>query len=254
MSKSGIPASLLPIYFSCLVAAALVACGSDTPAKPDSGGQFDANSIVDASTSDAVSLDAALPDAGTGPDAMPNLAMGFFVSSTGNGENGGNLGGLTGADSKCQALANNAGAGARNWHAYLSTGNMGAGVAVDARDRIGAGPWRNFQGVVIANSVSELHQNGLKVNVIFDQRGDLIPSSEHDILTGTASDGTLSDSSQTCDNWTNGGVNSQAQVGHADIELGNSKESWNSQHSGSCDKDSLAGNLGTGRLYCFAID
>ncbi len=192
-------------------------------------------------------------DARIGPDAMPNADMSFFVTSTGSGASGGDLGGLSGADAKCQNLATNGGAGARTWHAYLSTGATGPGSAVDARDRIGSGPWFNQQGTMVAASVAELHANGLLGNVMFDELGGTIPGNEHDALTGTASDGTLNSDSETCDNWTNSTVNSQGQVGHIDTETGDG-ESWNSQHSGSCDEESLNGNAGTGRLYCFAID
>ncbi|MBL4632743.1 MAG: hypothetical protein JKY56_02660 [Kofleriaceae bacterium] len=243
------------VFVSLLLA--LVGCDSDDTQKLDSGAApSDGATLADAANNtDASSLaDAARADARIGPDATPNLAMSFFVTSTGSGASGGDLGGLSGADAKCQNLANSAGGGSRTWHAYLSTGSVGPGPAEHARDRIGTGPWRNQQGDIVASTVANLHANGLKIDVIFSEHGDLIPSSEHDILTGTGTDGNVSDASQTCDNWTNGGVNSQAQVGHADIPVNNSKESWNSQHSGSCDQASLAGNAGAGRLYCFAID
>jgi len=192
-------------------------------------------------------------DARVGPDAMPNLSMSFFVTSTGSGASGGDLGGLAGADAKCQNLATNGGAGGRTWHAYLSTGSTGPAPVVDARDRIGTGPWFNQQGTMIATNLTTLHANGVLGNLMFDELGEEVPGSEHDILTGTGTDGRLSDETQTCDNWTNGTINSQAQVGHSDTESGDG-ESWNSQHSGSCDEASLAGNAGAGRLYCFAID
>jgi hypothetical protein len=189
----------------------------------------------------------------SGPDAQPNPAMSFFVTSTGSGAAGGNLGGLAGADAKCQNLATNGGAGTRTWRAYLSTGATGPGPIEDARDRIGAGPWSNQKGNVVAANLTALHTNGILGNLMFDELGDPVPGSEHDVLTGTATDGTLSNETQTCDNWTNGTVNSQAQVGHTDTEP-NDGESWNSQHSGSCDEAALLGNAGVGRLYCFAID
>lgn len=208
---------------------------------------------VDAAPVDATAIDAAAFDAGLTPDATVNAVMTFFVTSTGSGSSGGNLGGLTGADAKCQALGSAGGAGGRTWRAYLSTGATGPGPIVDAGDRIGAGPWVNQQGVSVAADLSSLHTSGILGSVVLDEFGAPVPSNEHDVLTGTATDGTLHDDSTTCDNWTDGSLNTQGQVGHCDTETGDG-ESWNSQHSGSCDAASLAGNAGSGRLYCFAID
>ncbi len=225
-----------------------IACSDSTgvssDARPGQGGDG-APGSVDASSSPA--------DARVGPDAMPNQSMSFFITSTGSGAGGGNLGGLAGADAKCQNLAINGGGGARTWHAYLSTGSTGGGPIVDARDRIGAGPWRNQEGTMVAANVAALHSDGILGNLIVDELGGVVPGNQHDVLTGTASDGTLSDASQTCDNWTNGTINSQAQVGHADT-VPDDGRSWNSEHSGSCDEASLIANAGAGRLYCFAID
>ena len=211
--------------------------------------------VPDASerSADASPADASPTDASMEPDATPNLTMSFFATSTGSGVNGGDLGGLAGADATCQNLATLAGGGARTWHAYLSTG-VGPGVMVDARDRIGTGPWRNQLGDVVAESIGALHGNGLLADVIYTELGQLVPSNEHDILTGSAVDGRLLDSDVTCNNWTDGTMNTQGQVGHADIGPNDEGESWNSQHSGSCDQASLMGNAGAGRLYCFAID
>ncbi len=232
------------ILLTSLLLIGSTACGDSDGSSDNDGG----TSAVDASTSDG-----GLSDARIGPDATPNTTMSFFVTSTGSGADGGNLGGLAGADAKCQNLATSAGAGARTWQAYLSTGNTGPGAAVDARDRIGSGPWFNHGGTMVAANIADLHANGILGNVVFDESGNAIPGNEHDALTGTASDGTLNSDSETCTNWTNGTVNSQGQVGHTDTEVGDG-ESWNSQHSGSCDEAALNGNAGTGRIYCFAID
>ncbi len=226
-----------------------MACGGSDDGNP---GDMDGGKAQDGSTG-TTDGGGDPADARLGPDAMPNVDMSFFVTSTGSGANGGDLGGLDGADAKCQNLATNGGAGARTWRAYLSTGATGPGPAVDARDRIGSGPWFNQQGTMVASSVAALHTDGILGNLMFDELGATIPGNEHDALTGSARNGTLNSDSETCDNWTNGTVNSQGQVGHTDTEVDDG-ESWNSQHSGSCDEESLNGNAGTGRIYCFAID
>jgi hypothetical protein len=188
-------------------------------------------------------------------DAMPNAVMTFFVTSTGNGASGGDLGGLSGADAKCQNLATNGGAGSRTWHAYLSTDSP----VVNARDRIGSGPWANQAGVMVAANLADLH-NGVAGSLILTELGDVVPSNplDHDILTGSDSDGNV-ESGKTCNDWTSSSSASGAQVGHADIAaedvgLPPDKESWNSQHDPQCDEASLAATAGTGRIYCFAID
>ncbi len=211
-------------------------------------------SVLLADASETITDASPALDVNLNPDATPNLSMSFFATSTGSGVNGGDLGGLAGADAKCQNLATLAGAGGRTWQAYLSTGATGPGPMVDARDRIGVGPWRNQQGDLVASSLEALHTDGLLATVILTELGALVPSNEHDILTGSATDGTLFDSEVTCNNWTDGTMNTQGQVGHADIAPDDEGESWNSQHSGSCDQASLMGNAGAGRLYCFAID
>lgn len=226
------------------------ACGGDDD---DDGGQIDSGPGDFDGGSGAIDGGGQAADARIGPDAMPNTTMSFFVTSTGSGASGGNLGGLSGADAKCQNLATNGGAGARTWRAYLSTGNVGPGPIVDARDRIGSGPWFNQKGEMVAVNVTALHANGILGNLMYDELGQVVPGNEHDALTGTAPDGTLNSDSETCDNWTNGTLDSQGQVGHTDTEVDDG-ESWNSQHSGSCDEASLNGNAGSGRIYCFAID
>ncbi len=219
-----------------------------TSACSDNGG---GNSNIDGGGAGTADANPAAPDARVGPDAMPNTTMSFFVTSVGNGAQGGNLGGLSGADAKCQALAGAAGAGARTWHAYLSTDTP----MVNAKDRIGTGPWFNQAGVMVASSLTTLHE-GVAGPLILTELGDLVPSAplDHDILTGSMADGSLQ-ADKTCDNWTNNTDDFGAQVGHADIapeDLGD--ESWNSQHDPQCSKDGLESTAGTGRTYCFAID
>jgi hypothetical protein len=178
--------------------------------------------------------------------------MTFFASSVGSGRSGGNLGGIAGADATCQALADAAGQGGCTWQAYLSSADE------DARDRIGAGPWFNAAGDMLAADVDALHAEGFEPNdiagLIVDENGAAIPGGEHDILTGSEADGTVLDGA-TCDDWTSasGGA---ARVGHSDIPANPQfSRSWNSAHDApGCDPESLAMVGGAGRLYCFAID
>ncbi|MBY0364281.1 MAG: lectin [Phreatobacter sp.] len=195
-----------------------------------------------------------------GPAAAQQAPMGFFITSA--PLDGGNLGGLAGADRHCQALAAAAGAGNRTWRAYLST--QGAG-AVNARDRIGAGPWANARGVVIAASVAELHgTNNLTKQTALTEAGAVVNGrgdtpNQHDILTGSQADGTAfsGDADRTCGNWTKNGEGS-AMVGHHD-RMGLNTEppalSWNTSHpSRGCDMPSLRATGGDGRFYCFAAN
>ena len=195
-----------------------------------------------------------------GPAAAQQAPMGFFITSA--PLDGGNLGGLAGADRHCQALATAAGAGNRTWRAYLST--QGAG-AVNARDRIGSGPWANARGVVIAASVAELHgTNNLTKQTALTDTGAVVNGrgdtpNQHDILTGSQPDGTAfsGDADRTCGNWTKGGEGS-AMVGHHD-RMGLNTEppalSWNSSHpSRGCDLPSLRATGGNGLFYCFAAN
>jgi hypothetical protein len=180
--------------------------------------------------------------------------MGFFVSSTGSG-NGGNLGGLDGADKLCQGLAAKAGAGNRTWRAYLST--TGAG-GVNARDRIGAGPWYNAKGVQIAASVADLHSDKANINndTALDEQGRQInpqgAPNRHDILTGSNVDGTAG--TQTCQNWTSSAGDQTAMLGHHDRMTFNKPGSpWNAAHaSKGCSQDNLVATGGAGLVYCFA--
>jgi hypothetical protein len=186
-------------------------------------------------------------------------AMTFFVTSTGSGK-GADFGGLAGADKLCQSLAAAVGAGSREWRAYLST--QGA-QAVNARDRIGSGPWQNVKGVVVAKSVAELHgSNNLTKQTALTEKGEMVNGrgdtpNMHDILTGAQPDGTAfaGADDRTCGNWTKSG-DGAAQVGHHD-RMGLNEEppakSWNSSHpSRGCSDAALIGTGGAGRLYCFA--
>lgn len=183
-------------------------------------------------------------------------AMGFFVTSAGPGD-GGNLGGLDGADAHCQKLAEAVGAGGRTWRAYLST------TAVNARDRIGNGPWYNVKGELIAKDVAELHgdANGINKQTALTEAGAVVNGrgdtpNMHDILTGSNADGTVA-AGMTCNDWTSNGPE-QAFVGHHD-RIGRTEEppakSWNSSHpSRGCGKDDLPKSGGNGLFYCFAAD
>jgi hypothetical protein len=180
--------------------------------------------------------------------------MSFFVSSTGSG-NGGNLGGLEGADKHCQALAAKAGAGNRMWRAYLSTTGQGS---VNARDRIGAGPWYNAKGVLIAQNVAELHSDKANINndTALDEQGRPINSegapNRHDILTGSNADGTAT--TMTCQNWTSSSAEHTAMLGHHDrLTFGKPGSPWNSAHpSKGCSQENLVATGGAGLIYCFA--
>ncbi len=189
--------------------------------------------------------------------------MGFFVTSTGSGK-GADLGGLAGADKLCQSLAQAAGAGKRTWHAYLSTSAFGGGKAVNARDRIGHGPWYNAKGVLIARNVDNLHENGnLTKQTILTEKGAVLNGrgdkpNMHDILTGSDAQGRAfpGDQDTTCGNWTKSGAGS-AQLGHHDrqgIREDVAMKSWNHAHpSIGCSQDALRKTGGDGRLYCFAV-
>ena len=197
-----------------------------------------------------------------GPSSGP---MSFFVTSTGAGK-GADLGGLAGADAHCQKLASAAGAGQRQWRAYLSTSAVGqTAPAVNARDRIGAGPWFNAKGALIATDVHHLHgNNNLTKATALDERGNLVKGrgdapNEHDILTGSRLDGTaLSPAPNlTCNNWTSSG-DGQAMIGHHDrqgLVTDPWALSWNSSHqTRGCGQDALKSTGGAGLFYCFAAN
>lgn len=187
--------------------------------------------------------------------------MSFFITSAGSGK-GADLGGLAGADQICQALAKSAGAGNRTWRAYLSTSASGGQKTVNARDRIGKGPWYNAKGVMVAKDVEDLHgaNNNLKKETSITEKGEIVNGrgdspNQHDILTGTQLDGTAftDGADHTCSNWTSTGDGS-AQVGHHDRQGGGTNPtSWNSAHgSKGCSQDNLVSTGGSGRFYCFA--
>ncbi len=179
---------------------------------------------------------------------------GFFVTSSGSGS--GDLGGLAGADQRCQQLAKATTAGNRTWRAYLST--TGAG-SVNARDRIGMGPWYNVTGVLIAQNLAELHTDKANINndTALDEQGRQINGqgapNRHDILTGSTAAGMATDT--TCNNWTSSGEGS-AMLGHHDrLTFGKPGSPWNAAHaSKGCSAANLVGTGGAGLFYCFAAD
>lgn len=199
------------------------------------------------------------------PTASPTPTgptVSFFVTSTTNTT--GNLGGLSGADATCQRLAAVAGYGARTWRAYLSVERDAASgnQAVNARDRIGAGPWYNANLALVANSLAQLHERTGDAALFLDERGQRINGqwtgsptpNQHDILTGSNADGTLLAGS-TCSDWTSDAAGLSSRVGHSDgfgpnQGTAGALSSWNSSHSGQCSNTSPGG--GAGRFYCFA--
>jgi len=192
--------------------------------------------------------------------------MTFFITSAGTG-NGANLGGLAGADAHCQKLATAAGAGDRTWRAYLSTSAADNNPAVNARDRIGSGPWHNAKGTMVARDLAQLHGDTLdlartgnlitKANAV-TEKGDMVNGvgdkpNQHDILTGSQPDGrAYTDAADhTCKNWTSSGEGT-AQLGHFDRNGGG--VSWNSAHpSRGCSQENLVATGGNGLFYCFAV-
>ncbi|MGI9221467.1 MAG: lectin [Woeseiaceae bacterium] len=191
------------------------------------------------------------------------MEMGFFVTSVGVGD-GGNLGGLAGADAHCQSLAEEAGAGHRTWRAYLSTQATDSTPAVHARDRIGEGPWANANGVVMAASLDDLMYNNANLHYdnSIDEEGDTVNSgaagdepNRHDVLTGTELDGTAPDGDEdlTCGNWTSNS-DGRALVGHHDRFRRTTPGSpWNNAHpSRGCSQENLQASGGDGLFYCFA--
>ena len=188
--------------------------------------------------------------------------MTFFITSAGSGR-GADLGGLAGADQICQSLAQAAGAGGRTWRAYLSTSASGGQPGVNARDRIGRGPWHNVKGVEIARDLDALHgTNNLTKQTALTEKGEVVsgrgdPINQHDILTGSRPDGTAfaGDQDMTCGNWTKSGEGA-AMTGHHDrvgLRDDEAARSWNSSHpSRGCSQEALRTTGGNGLLYCFA--
>ncbi|AXK79204.1 lectin [Pseudolabrys taiwanensis] len=213
----------------------------------------------------AAPLAACLSLLGAAPALAQQSTMTFFVTSVGIGK-GADLGGLAGADAHCQQLAQAAGAGGKTWRAYLSTQGSGA---VNAKDRIGKGPWTNAKGVVVAKDVAELHgENNLTKQTALSEKGDVINGrgdtpNRHDILTGSQADGTAFSGSddRTCRNWTSS-TQGAAMLGHADrrgLQDDAPSKSWNSSHpsrgpEGGCSQADLRSTGGDGLLYCFAAN
>jgi hypothetical protein len=209
----------------------------------------------------ALCVATAMATAGSGVVGAQNAPMTFFITSAGPGH-GANLGGLSGADAHCQMLAEAAGAGSHTWRAYLSASAAAGQPAVNARDRIGSGPWHNAKGVQIAANVEDLHSdaNKLTKETQLTEKGETVNGrgdtpNRHDILTGSELDGTAfaGDTNLTCGNWTSDGDGS-AQVGHHDRQGGGANAtSWNSAHaSKGCSQENLRGTGGEGYFYCFA--
>jgi hypothetical protein len=209
--------------------------------------------------------------ASTVPVGAQQAAMTFFVTSSGSGK-GADLGGLAGADARCAQLAQAAGTSGKTWRAYLST--QGAG-AVNARDRIGNGPWQNAKGVVIAKSVDDLHSanNNLTKQTSLSEKGEVINGrgdtpNRHDAITGSQPDGRAfaAGEDRTCGNYTKSGGAGAVMLGHIDrqgLRDDDASKSWNSSHSSrgpqatpteGCSQDALKGTGGDGLFYCFATN
>ena len=197
------------------------------------------------------------------PTQAQSADMTFFITSAGPGD-GANLGGLEGADMQCQDLAYAQGAGGKGWRAYLSTIAADGSAAVHARDRIGSGPWHNYDGVLIAENVDQLHSDdaNLTKETILTETGRPVNGrgddpNMHDILSGSNLDGTAftGEGYTNCDNWTSNSGEGGAQVGHHDRQGGGQNPtSWNSAHtSRGCGQEDLQGTGGNGFFYCFAM-
>jgi hypothetical protein len=205
----------------------------------------------------AIGLAAAAIVCSVAAAAAQDGTMSFFVTSVNPG-NGGDLGGLEGADAYCTSLAEAAGVTGKTWAAYLSTSSA------NARDRIGAGPWQNAAGVVIAESVESLHSadNNLTKETALDETGAVVNGrgdepNRHDILTGSMPDGTAAP--ETCEDWTSSGPDTAGIVGHHDrqgLDDSEAARSWNASHAsrGGCGLEALRGTGGDGLFYCFATD
>jgi hypothetical protein len=210
----------------------------------------------------AVAASLALAAIGAPAHAQSSKNMSFFVTSVGSGK-GADLGGLAGADKHCAELAKAAGAGKKTWHAYLSTSGQ---KAVNARDRIGKGPWVNAKGVTIAKSVDDLHgkSNNLTKETALNEKGEVVNGrgdkpNRHDILTGSSPEGRAlpGDQDMTCGNYTKSGADGAVMMGHHDrqgLKDDDVSKSWNSSHAsrGGCSQDALRATGGDGLTYCFA--
>lgn len=213
----------------------------------------------------ALLASAAVLGAGAPMLANAQSTMSFFVTSANPGK-GADFGGLAGADAYCQKLAESANAGGKTWRAYLSSTGSGGAAAVNARDRIGRGPWKNAKGVVVATSVDDLHGPGNKLNKqnsltekgeVVSGRGDAV--NMHDILTGSTAEGRvdMSAADTTCGNWTKSAEGS-AVVGHHDrmgLDESAPAKSWNASHATrGCGMDAIKSTGGAGLMYCFAVN
>ena len=227
--------------------------------------RFATRSIVVAASSVAAATVLLAACAGSTMGSGSSTGLSFFVSSTGSGR-GADLGGLAGADRLCTSLATAAGAGNKTWRAYLSTQPAaGSERPINARDRIGTGPWRNAKGVVIANNVTELHgANSITKQTALTEKGEVVNGrgdtpNMHDILTGSQPDGTAiaGNVDTTCGNWTKSGEGA-AMVGHHDrtgLDESAPAKSWNSSHqTRGCGQDALKATGGAGLFYCFAAN
>ena len=212
-------------------------------------------------------VNAQQPPAAAPPQLPQAPNMSFFVTGAGPGK-GADLGGIAGADQLCQTLAQRHGAGGKTWRAYLSTQEADGKPAVNARDRIGSGPWQNFKGAVVAASVDDLHgdNNKLSFDNSLSERGLIIPGvgfapNRHDVLTGSTVEGRAfpAGEDRTCRNWTSS-TQGGAMVGHIDrkgLRDDAPAKSWNSSHpsrgpEGGCSQSDLRGTGGDGLFYCFA--
>ena len=200
------------------------------------------------------------------PPQSPNMT--FFVAGSGSGK-GGDLGGIDAADAKCQSLATAAGAGRKVWRAYLSSTPTAAVKEVNARDRIGKGPWQNVKGVVVAKNLDELHgDNNISKQTALTEKGDVVNGrgdtpNRHDALTGSQPDGTAfpAGDDKTCHNWTSS-TQGAAMLGHIDrqgLRDDAASHSWNSSHlsrgpDGGCSQNDLRSTGGDGLFYCFAAN
>jgi hypothetical protein len=212
---------------------------------------------------------AAISALASAPAQAQSADTSFFLTSNGIG-NGGNLGGLAGADNHCQTLAQAAGAGGKTWRAYLSTQAADGAPAVNARDRIGKGPWKNAKGAVVAKDVADLHgaSNNLTKLTALSEKGEVINGAgdtpnRHDVLTGSQADGTAfaAGEDRTCKNWTSS-TQGAAMVGHFDrkgLRDDEPSKSWNTSHpsrgpDGGCSQADLKSTGGDGLMYCFAAN
>jgi hypothetical protein len=226
--------------------------------------------VVSAFASVLVASGAQAQQTPAAPPPLPQAPnMTFFVTGNGPGK-GADLGGIEGADRHCQTLAERHGAGGKTWHAYLSTQEADGKPAVNARDRIGKGPWQNFKGEVVATSLDDLHSdnNKLGFNTSLSERGQIIPGvgfapNRHDVLTGSTPEGKAfpAGEDRTCRNWSSS-TQGAAMVGHIDkkgLRDDPPSKSWNSSHpsrgpEGGCSAADLRGTGGDGLFYCFAAN